>query len=192
MINFIVCSPKNEKSNSKYIAEDIIKNINDKYIISYLYKDSIKTVFNNIIKSEKIIFIFPLYVDSLPSKLIEYFENIEFIKMLKDKLIYSICQCGFLESYQNYSATLIFKCFCLENRLNYMGCLNIGAGECLGNSLLKKIKILSYDYYDKIKNFSESVCNNKKCVLDTKIKLVSKKMYIFFANNHWKKCIKNN
>ena len=73
MLTIINCSPK-YKSNSKNFIDKIINNIDDSFSIFNVYKDNFDTIINFINKSDKILFVYPLYVDTLPSKLIEFFE----------------------------------------------------------------------------------------------------------------------
>lgn len=190
MITFVNCSPRLNSSNSKFIIDDIIKNIDEKYYIINLYISSFDDVFSYINKSDKVVFVFPLYVDAPPSKLLEFFEYVEKRESKKEVLIYAICQCGFLESKHNDIAIRIVECFCQNNCLEFLGSIKIGAGEILGNSNFKKYTFINYDYYNKIKIFSYNLEYGKQVSLNTTIKFVGIHIYSFLANIHWKEEIK--
>lgn len=190
MITFVNCSPKLKNSNSKCFIEDIIKNINEDYNIAMLYKDEFKYIFDLINKSDKIVLVFPLYVDAPPSKLLEFFEYVDDLKFIKNICVYAISQCGFLEAKHNDVAIKIIQCFCINNKLKFMGALKIGAGEVLGDSNLKKYKMLNYDYYNKMQIFSYNLELAKQISLDTTIKFVGIVLYTIFANMYWYKEIK--
>ena len=66
---YINCSPKTLNSNSAYFT-NLIKNKDDD--ILYLYKE--KLSLDRLNKYDKIILVFPLYVDTFPYKLSELFE----------------------------------------------------------------------------------------------------------------------
>lgn len=190
MITFVNCSPRHNSSNSKFIIDDIIKNIEEKYYIINLYSNSFYDVCSCINKSKKVVFVFPLYVDAPPSKLLEFFEYVGEHKIKREVLIYAISQCGFLESKHNDIAIKIVECFCKNNCLEFFGCMKIGAGEILGNSSLKKYIFINYDYFNKIKIFSYNLEYGKQVNLNTTIKFVGVHLYSFFANIHWKGEIK--
>ncbi|MBQ8193282.1 MAG: hypothetical protein IJZ46_04365 [Bacilli bacterium] len=188
---YINGSPKINNSNSNYFLNKI--NINDN--IRYLYRDSFDDILKNIRRIDTIIFCFPLYVDGPPSKVIEFMEYIEDNNIsLKNKNIYVICNCGFLESKQNDIAVDIMKNFCIKNKGVFKGFFKIGAGEIIGKCEKNRLfKLISIPFMIKINKFRKCVDNNKIVELSTTIRPITKRLYILLANFHWKKkMIKNN
>lgn len=187
---FINGSPKLDKSNSFYF----LSMINDNSKIRFLYKDDFDNILRDINKISTIIFSFPLYVDGPPNKVIEFMEYINDNKIdIKDKKIYCIINCGFFEAKQNEVAALIIKNFVINNRAKYMGSFNIGAGEIVGKRNRKILyKIISIPFYFKIKKFKNSINKELKVNLNTTIRPMSKKLYVFLANISWRKKMREN
>ena len=187
---FINGSPKLDKSNSFYF----LSMINDNSKIRFLYKDDFDDILRDINKISTIIFSFPLYVDGPPNKVIEFMEYINDNKIdIKDKKIYCIINCGFFEAKQNEIAALIIKNFAINNRAKYMGSFNIGAGEIVGKRNRKILyKIISIPFYFKIKKFKNSINKGLKVNLNTTIRPMSKKLYVFLANISWRKKMREN
>ncbi len=189
MILYLNGSPRIKKSNSDTFLNDISANN-----INYLYKDSFRSVLKHINNTDTIVFSFPLYVDSPPSKVIEFMEYIKDNGInIKNKNFYIIVNCGFLESKHNKIACEIIKNFCLNNSAIYKGCFKIGAGEIIGkreNNFL--FRIISLSYYFKIKKFKKSIDNKKEVDLSTSIHPMTKLLYILIVNMNFKKKINNN
>lgn len=187
---YINGSPKLSHSNSEYF----INKIKNNGYIKYLYKDNFNNILKNIQRIDTIIFSFPLYVDGPPSKVIEFMEYIEDNNIcLKNKNIYVICNCGFLESKQNDIAIDIIKNFCKTNDAIFKGSFKIGAGEIIGKCDKKKIyKIISIPFIIKLKKFKKSINNSTNINLNTTITPMFKTLYVIIANISWKQKMKIN
>lgn len=183
MISVINCSPK-YKSNSSSFIKRLVSKLKDNYQIIHLYHEEIKDVINKIDKSNVIVFVFPLYVDTVPSRLVRLMEqNIDF----HNKYIYSISNCGFLEKINNDVAIKIIENWCLHCNGNFMGSFKIGAGEVIGNDNFLS-HILSPLYKVKMMLFSKRINKLRKVTLSTQI-ILSKRMFCYFANKGFKKTI---
>lgn len=189
MIAYINGSPRLEKSNSEYFLR--LLKAND---IIYLYKDNYEKIKQKIIKSELLVLSFPLYIDCLPNRVIEFIEYIEENNIdLNNKKIYVICNCGFLEWKHNLIVTSIIKKFARKNKAKYSGSFLIGAGEVVGSCKKNKIyKLVCLDFFFKIKKFKKFIEKKKYIDLHTTIKPMWKKLYVFLANKNWKKSMKQN
>ena len=190
MILYINGSPKLKNSNSDFF----LNKINKKAKIFYVYKDKFNKILKDIMDADTIVFSFPLYVDAPTNKIIELFEYIQDNKIdIKNKMIYTIINCGFWEAKHNKTASLIMEEFAINNKAKYMGTFNIGAGEIIGKCGKKKIyKIISIPFLFKIRKFKRCIFNSKKVNLKTTIRPMTKRLYIYLANCSWKsKMIKN-
>lgn len=190
MILYINGSPKLKNSNSDFF----LNKINKKTKIFYVYKDKFNKILKDIKNNDTIVFSFPLYVDAPTNKIIELLEYIQDNKIdIKNKMIYTIINCGFWEAKHNKTASLIMEEFAINNKAKYMGTFNIGAGEIIGKCGKKKIyKIISIPFLFKIRKFKRYIFNKKKINLETTIRPMTKKLYIYLANCSWKsKMIKN-
>jgi multimeric flavodoxin WrbA len=137
---FINGSPRKEKSGSSYLLSELVnlldKNIKTKeYYIGNIMND--KTLLEEIICYDKIIFASPLYVDCFPNTMLEFMAIFE--DFIKDKNnlkidMYCLVNCGFLESTQNRIAINIMKIYCKRLNFNWRFELGIGGGEFMTGS----------------------------------------------------------
>lgn len=129
-------SPKVSKSNSEYFLNILSDFIESKDIVKY--KLSKKVDYEDIIKEintiDTLVFAFPLYVDSLPSHVLEFLIMLEenFKDNLKEVNVYVIANCGFYEGKQNKIALNIMKCWCKKMNIKWAQGIGIGAGEMMG------------------------------------------------------------
>ena len=129
-------SPKVSKSNSEYFLNILSDFIESKDIVKY--KLSKKVDYEDIIKEintiDTLVFAFPLYVDSLPSHVLEFLIMLEenFKDNLKGVNVYVIANCGFYEGMQNKIALNIMKCWCKKMNIKWAQGIGIGAGEMMG------------------------------------------------------------
>lgn len=191
---------KSEKVNSNtnlfdYIEEKNKDNMN-KTALTY-YRDHItydeffdkgkfEDIKNDIDIYNTIIFAMPTYLDIVPSKLIEFIEkyNINF----KNKNIYLICNCGFMESYHNNLTIRFMKNYISSNNGNFKGFFNIGAGEVIKLTKSTKIlKLICISFYIKLHKFKRAILNKKDISLKTSVNFLTKKMYCNICNHFWRK-----
>ena len=129
-------SPKVSKSKSEYFLNILSDFIESKDIVKY--KLSKKVDYEDIIKEintiDTLVFAFPLYVDSLPSHVLEFLIMLEenFKDNLKGVNVYVIANCGFYEGKQNKIALNIMKCWCKKMNIKWAQGIGIGAGEMMG------------------------------------------------------------
>ncbi len=127
-------SPKAGKSTSELLIGYLMSFIKGNEIVkcNVCETDYSKTLFSQIQSSEVLIFVFPLYIDSINSHLLRFlielqergFEN-------KNINVYCIINNGFYEGWQNHVAADIMKNWCEATGLTYGQTLGVGAGEML-------------------------------------------------------------
>ena len=133
-ISIINGSPKAIKSNSKilgnYLSSLLKENeIKEYYSISFRLNDENK---NEIYNSDVLIFLFPLYVDGIPSNLLKLLVEFEKEKVIKSGTkIYCIANNGFYEGKQNRLAILQMKNWCEKVKADWGQGIGAGAGELL-------------------------------------------------------------
>lgn len=181
-------SPKQKQGNSEYF----INRVKDEGDVFYLYKDKFDKIDFSLY--DTIVFSFPLYVDAPSNKVIEFMEYISCNNIdIENKYIYAISNCGFLEAKQNDTALEIIRLFAKNNKAKFMGGFKIGAGEIVGKcDKIKIYKVVNIDFLHKIKKFKKYIINKQYIELDTTIKPMTKRLYVYLANKSWrKKCKKN-
>ena len=133
-ISIINGSPKAIKSNSEilgnYLSSLFKENeIKKYYSISFRLNDENK---NEIYNSDVLIFLFPLYVDGIPSNLLKLLVEFEKEKVIKSGTkIYCIANNGFYEGKQNRLAILQIKNWCEKVKADWGQGIGAGAGELL-------------------------------------------------------------
>ena len=141
-ISIINGSPKAIKSNSEilgnYLSSLLKENeIKKYYSISFRLNDENK---NEIYNSDVLIFLFPLYVDGIPSNLLKLFVEFEKEKVVNPATrVYCIVNNGFYEGKQNRLAILQIKNWCEKVNARWGQGIGLGAGELL--PYLKKYKL---------------------------------------------------
>ena len=135
-------SPKTIKSNSEILGNYLFpllkeNNIKKYYSIYFQLNDKTK---NEIYNSDVLIFIFPLYVDGIPSNLLKLLVEFEKENAIRPKTkIYCIVNNGFYEGKQNFLALLHMKNWCKKVNAKWGQGIGIGSGELL--PYLKNLKL---------------------------------------------------
>ena len=133
-ISIINGSPKAGRSNSEILGNYLLSLLKDNeirkyYSISVRLDDKIK---NQIYNSDVLIFLFPLYVDGIPSNLLKLLVEFEKKKVIKYRTkIYCIVNNGFYEGKQNQLAILQIKNWCEKVKARWGQGIGVGAGELL-------------------------------------------------------------
>ena len=133
-ISIINGSPKVGKSNSEILGNYLLSLLKENeikkyYSISVRLDDKIK---NQIYNSDVLIFLFPLYVDGIPSNLLKLLVEFEKKKVIKyGTKIYCIVNNGFYEGKQNQLAILQIKNWCEKVKARWGQGIGVGAGELL-------------------------------------------------------------
>ncbi len=135
-------SPKTVKSNSEILGNYLFpllkeNNIKKYYSIYFQLNDKTK---NEIYNSDILIFIFPLYIDGIPSNLLKLLVKFEKENVIRPETkIYCIVNNGFYEGKQNFLALLHMKNWCKKVNAKWGQGIGIGSGELL--PYLKKFKL---------------------------------------------------
>ena len=141
-ISIINGSPKAGKSNSEILGNYLLSLLKDNgirkyYSISVRLDDKIK---NEIYNSDVLIFLFPLYVDGIPSNLLKLLVEFEKEKVVNPVTrVYCVVNNGFYEGKQNRLAILQIKNWCEKVKAGWGQGIGVGAGELL--PYLKKCKL---------------------------------------------------
>lgn len=198
---FINGSPRKERSGSSYLISELVKLLDNniktnEYFISDLMKN--KSLLEEVISYDKILFASPLYADCFPSTMLEFMAELETFTKEKDikKIdIYCIVNCGFLEGTQNIIALDIVKNYCIKLNFNWRFGIGIGGGEFMAGSknmpLNSRMKKTVYNAFLDLK---EDIENNSNAQIDNILVNASIPKFIFklAGNFGWKSMGKKN
>lgn len=164
MIGFINGSPKSGISNSRMIIgmmKDMIKSER----ITFSTAKYEESMWGQLGGCDRIILVFPLYVDSLPSHLLSFLMEWE-QRLLAGEVpsvpVYAVAQCGFYEGIQNRYALNIVENFCLRTGLIWGGGIGLGGTGALAGGLeqfskpLKKLLTELSGCVELLKNYTGS------------------------------------
>lgn len=128
---FINASPKKHFSASSYFGR--LQSLfirGQKVFLRLRTKSDYKKIFDEISNADALVFLIPLYVDSVPSHVLSFLREMEsFSKENKIKLkVYAIANNGFIEGKQNATLFRVMENFCQRSNLLWCGGIGIGGG----------------------------------------------------------------
>ena len=130
-IAMIMGSPKMSGSISAYLIKEMTKSIGDVGNV-FIFNATKPERFDEILSCDRLVFVFPLYYDSLPSHVISYLEKLDaFVKEHppeKKPSVYAVCNLGFYEGYQTKWALGRIQCWADAVGLSWKAGLGVGAG----------------------------------------------------------------
>ncbi|GFZ32311.1 hypothetical protein CSC2_28370 [Clostridium zeae] len=196
-ICFINGSPRGKNSASKNLIDELCK------ITSNAIKETNHISLNNkfdyevVTDSDAIVIAFPLYVDTLPSSVIEFLEDLELFarNTTKHPKVYAIVNCGFFEGFQTKNAMVLLENFCLKTGFIWRFGIGIGAGEFMRSTkdIIPINSDIKREVYNSFIELNKDIVNNKH---DSKENLFispnfPKSEFIASADNGWVEFAKN-
>lgn len=193
-MGFIVGSPKPQKSASLFLLKEIEKKLDNKFQLFWfeskkqLTGEQEKDLFD----CDVLVLSFPLYVDGVPSHLLEWLQQVEKKAKKQDKKItvYAIVNCGFYEAKQNHLALRIIEKWCEKSGFGWGQGLQVGAGGMV--MVAPAGKGPSKNLGKAIEKFCLNICNKKTGETLLVHPNFPRKLYITAAHFGWKKQGKKN
>lgn len=135
-IGLINGSPKMNGSASELFLEELkpFINTNNEIVSFEFHKPEIgPEQLAELPLCEALVFAFPLYVDSIPSHLLNCLSDLEetFSKSEKEITVYALVNCGFFEGVQNDIALEIMENWCKKAHLKWGQGIGIGGGPMM-------------------------------------------------------------
>jgi multimeric flavodoxin WrbA len=131
-------SQKSGDSNTGIILKELRGHIKKEHeLISYTLgsKQFPPAVYSEAAAGDVIILAFPLYIDSVPSKVLAMLMELEHhIKKESTQNVYAIINNGFYEGKQTHIAFEIIQNWCERGGLKFCGGIGQGAGEMIGST----------------------------------------------------------
>ena len=184
-VMIINASPRAPKSNSKQYAQLFSKycSLNTEYC--EVKKSNHLTLCQMIENYSDIVFVFPLYADSIPVTLLNFLKTLEENIPSKKQTISVVINCGFIERYQNDIAVKMLQLYCSKNGYPFGSTLKIGSGEAI---LTTPFRIF---LKAKMKKFAVSIVNRRYKNFQVTMP-ISKKMFIKASTIYWENYGKKN
>jgi len=141
-ITFINGSPKKKGSASGKLICELRGRLSDvpERITAGLAEHSAAEIIDAIQNCDAIVFVFPLYVDGLPSGLVRFLD--EYRNTISHAAprakVYVVVNCGFYEARQNAIAIAMMENFCASSSLTWGRGLGIGCGGMIGDVSLNR------------------------------------------------------
>lgn len=130
-------SPRSKNTASECVLQSLKTLLPDyNEILEYQIKKSKVSLddLEQIAECNVLVFAFPLYVDGIPSQLLNCLYEMELFfnsKPTKERKVYSLVNCGFYEGHQNAIALEIMKNWCEKAKLSWGQGIGIGGGGML-------------------------------------------------------------
>ena len=126
---FINLTPKKKNSMSGYLLGTTkLFTKGESVTISYRGGADDKKILSELENAQNLVFVTPLYVDGLPSHVLELLQRLENL-VPKELNVYALLNCGFYEGEQCELGLNMIKIWCNHSHTNFCGGLGLGAGE---------------------------------------------------------------
>lgn len=135
----INASPRAPKSNSKRYSEIFMQKCRRTTEYYALKHDNHKMICSEIEHCSDILFVFPLYADSLPVSLIKFLKSLIKYPPKNKPVISIMINCGFLEPRQNCIAEKQMRLFAEQNGYKFGAAMKIGSGEAILDTIFAPI-----------------------------------------------------
>lgn len=201
-------SPRGKKSTSYVTLEYLQRQLEERghlselFVLSNASKDEaiLKRIRASIISANHVVLAAPLYVDSLPSHVIEFLEKIvsgrNSMSLQNTPKFTAIINSGFPEASQNILALEICKQFSREAQFEWMGGLPFGGGAAIDGTPLELSGFRGRHVRPAIELLADAISNNE-VVPESAIELMNKpvipkRLYIMASQSRWKRIAKRN
>jgi hypothetical protein len=157
-------SPKIENSVSGMLINQIESILGIKatvyHAIKLIHQEGISDALSTILKAEKLLIVFPVYVDSLPAPLVKLLTMIEQEAVnTSGKLpaVYAVCNCGFYESEHTRLALNIIQNFAIRSGLSWGYGIGVGSGGFVLSQSRKMSKGPAADVYAALQELGNAI-----------------------------------
>lgn len=171
-------SPRAPKSNSKQYAKLFSQYCRLDTEYCEVKKSNHSALCQMVGECADILFVFPLYVDGIPSTLLNFLKTLEGNAPLKKPTISVIVNCGFIEPCQNDVAVEMVQLFASENGYPFGSVLKIGSGEAILRTPFRRF------VKARMRKFAISIERRRYDIFQVTMPL-PKKMFIKASTSYW-------
>ncbi len=171
-------SPRASRSNSKRYAElfaSLCPMATDYYQLS---GSDHRSLIDAMSHYSDVVLIFPLYVDGLPTSLLQFLKTLEAQPPENKPVLSVLINCGFLEYEQNDVAVRMVQLFCRQNGYEFGSVLRIGSGEAILDTPFKRFVTNS------MRKFARSIADWQYDEFQAKMPL-PKLLFVKASGQYW-------
>ena len=184
-VMIINASPRAPKSNSKQYAQLFSQYCHWDTEYFEVKKSNHLTLCRMIGNYSDIVFVFPLYADSIPVTLLNFLKTLEENVPCEKPTISVVINCGFIEPYQNDIAVKMLQLFAGKNGYPFGSVFKIGSGEAILTTPFRIfLKV-------KMKKFADSIEKQRYNSFQVTMP-IPKKMFIKASTVYWENYGKKN
>lgn len=177
-VMIINASPRAPKSNSKEYAKLFAQYCQLQTEYREVKKSNHLELCHMMAGFSDVLFVFPLYADSIPVTLLNFLKTLEANLPQTKPTISVMINCGFIEPQQNDIAVEMLQLFSKKNGCPLGSVFKIGSGEAI---LTTPFRIF---LRAKMKKFSTSIQNRKYGTFQVTMP-ISKRMFIAASSSYW-------
>lgn len=171
-------SPRALRSNSQKFIEMMTPHLGCEWEECFLFTQNHREICDKVKEYSDVLFVFPLYVDSLPCCVLEFLDCL--CQNLPDSrpTVHLMINCGFLETEQNSIAIKTLQFFCKKYGFPFGSCLSIGSGEAILTSPFDMLFKLN------LKKLAKSIKNSAPLTLSIALP-ISKERFVAESEKFW-------
>ncbi len=178
-------SPRAPRSNSKQYAALFAEHYPVKTEYCEIRRNNHLQLCEAVGTATKLLFVFPLYADSLPVTLLNFLKTLEQHPPRQKPIVSVLVNCGFLEPRQNDVAVEMMQLFCSENGYPFGSVLKVGSGEAILTTPFAGL------VRRKMKRFARAVAENGGQTFSVTMPL-PKRLFLRASTAYWTEYGKKN
>ena len=178
-------SPRAPRSNSKQYAALFAEHYPVKTEYCEIRRNNHLQLCEAVGTATKLLFVFPLYADSLPVTLLNFLKTLEQHPPRQKPIVSVLVNCGFLEPRQNDVAVEMMQLFCSENGYPFGSVLKVGSGEAILTTPFAGL------VRRKMKRFARAVAENGNQTFSVTMPL-PKRLFLRASTAYWTEYGKKN
>lgn len=178
-------SPRAPRSNSKQYAALFAEHYPVKTEYCEIRRNNHLQLCEAVDTATKLLFVFPLYADSLPVTLLNFLKTLEQHPPRQKPIVSVLVNCGFLEPRQNDVAVEMMQLFCSENGYPFGSVLKVGSGEAILTTPFAGL------VRRKMKRFARAVAENGNQTFSVTMPL-PKRLFLRASTAYWTEYGKKN
>ena len=204
----LIGSPKGNNSSSASLGDYLLAKVEKYDIITekiHIHSEisteaKIINFLEKIENADIIILAAPLYVDTMPAKVIKALSLIaenrknlikDNLESIKTTTFTVIVNCGFPEADQNKTALKVYEQFAEEVKFNYLGGIAVGMGGAISGKSLAEMGGMAEDLIEGLDQAADDIVRNHRLsdsvIEKTSKPLISQKwIYTLVGNLNWR------